>query len=82
MGSGEGREGLTVVEQWSQGHHPLDRPAQMHQQQPQAAAINTSSCCFVLVGSGMEPWLIAFLCVPFMCKIFRDGSQSHLRQFF
>ena len=82
VGSGEGEGGLTVVEQGGRGCCPWEGPVQMHQQQPQAAAINTSSCCFVLVGSGMEPWLIAFLCVPFMCNIFRDGSQSCLRQFF
>ncbi len=52
-----GRGGLTVVEQGGQGHRPGERPVQMHQQQSQSqtAAVDTSSCSFVLVGNGIEP---------------------------
>ncbi len=45
---------LAVVEQGGQGHHPVERPARMHQQQPQAAAVSTSHCCFVVVSGGVE----------------------------
>ena len=55
VGSGEGEGGLAVVEYGDQGHCPGERPAQMHQQQRQDAAVDTSSCCFVLVDGGMEP---------------------------
>ena len=45
------------------GYCPGERPAQMHQGQPQAARVGASRCCFVVFGCDMEPWLIAFLCV-------------------
>ena len=61
-GSGEGGGSYS---DWArvQGHWPGERPALIHQWQPQAAVVGTSSFYFVVFGCSMEPWLIAFVCV-------------------
>ena len=65
---------LAVVEQGGRGHHPGERPARMHQQQPHAAVISASHCLFCCYWRWhrdmMDCLFVHFLCALFMCDIF------------